>query len=221
MKAIMQHCWISLAFLLCLSLFVSSGNVIGAVPSLSGAYWIMPVPADQSTGKVTQTETSIGVVGYIPGDCYGAYPTIACSSGYWDLRAKHFLSFDFYANEFWQGDLKDHTGFSVIIVDSTGGVWNPSEESACDLSLSYGHAVTLKDGTVMRVADSTTPQHFVVDLASLGVPLGHVTQLIWSLRPGMKGIDCSYSISNIELSSTVSVEVADWSQTITWRCIDG
>lgn len=189
------------SFAVCLTLFLLPCDV-GYVPAcLPSGYWVMPVPADASTGKVTQAETAIGVVGFIPGDCYGAYPTVACSGGSWDLRGTPFLAFDFYASEFWQGDLLDHTGFSVIVVDASGGVWNPSEESACDLSLTYGHAVTLKDGTVMRVADSSIPVHYVLDLRTFGVPLNHISQIIWSIRPGMKGISCNYSISGIGLST--------------------
>jgi hypothetical protein len=171
---------------------------------LTGKYWLMPVPADQSTGKVTQTENANGVTGYIPGDCYGAYPTIANKNGYpyWDLRETPYLSFDIYVDEFWQGDLQDHTGLSVIVLDATNNGWNPSEESACDLSTTYGHAVTLRDGSIMRVADSTAPTHYTIDLRTLNVPLNHVSQLIWSLRPGMKGIPCNYQITNVQLSSS-------------------
>ncbi len=173
-----------------------------ATPQLSGAYWITPVPADQSTGKVTQTETSSGVTGHIPGDCYGAYPSIAGKSGNWDLTSTPYLSFDVYINECWQGDLKDHTGFSVIILDNTNNGWNPSDESACDLSTTYGHAVTLSDGTIMRVANSNTPTHYTIDLRTLHVPINHISQLIWSVRPGMKGIALNYEITNIQLSSS-------------------
>ena len=173
-----------------------------ATPALNGAYWIMPVPADQSTGKVTQTETTTGVSGSIPGDCYGAYPTIADKSQTWDLTATPILSFDIYMNEFWQGDLQDHTGFSVIIIDATNNGWNPSDESACDLSTTYGHTATTGDGSIMRVANSATPTHYTIDLRTLRVPLNHISQLIWSIRPGMKGITLNYQISNIQISST-------------------
>jgi hypothetical protein len=139
--------------------------------------------ADQSTGRVTQTETSNGITGSIPGDCYGAYPTIADRNGNWDLSNTPYLSFDIYINEFWQGDLKDHTGLSVIIIDNTNNGWNPSPESRCDLSTTYGHAVTLSDGSVMRVADSSSLTHYTIDLRNLGVPLNHISQIIWSIRP--------------------------------------
>ncbi|MGD6805566.1 MAG: hypothetical protein ACQCN4_01210 [Candidatus Bathyarchaeia archaeon] len=171
---------------------------------LSGGYWITPVPADQSTGRTTQTETATGVTGYIPGDCYGAYPSIADANGYpyWDLTATPYLSFDIYIDEFWQGDLQEHTGLSVIIIDATNNGWNPSMESACDLSTTYGHSVKLADGTIMRVADSATAKHYVIDLRTLGVSLNHVSQLIWSIRPGMKGIPCNYQITNIQVSAS-------------------
>jgi hypothetical protein len=169
---------------------------------LTGQYWITPVPADQSTGRVTQTEISTGVTGSIPGDCYGAYPTIADNKGNWDLTATPILSFDISINEFWQGDLQDHTGLSIIIVDATNNGWNPSDESACDLSTTYGHAATTGDGSIMRVADSAAPTHYTIDLRTLGVPINHISQLIWSIRPGMKGITVNYQISNIAVSST-------------------
>ncbi|MCW3999403.1 MAG: hypothetical protein NWE93_04105 [Candidatus Bathyarchaeota archaeon] len=201
----------SIAICLCALFLVSALTTLvmaqAASTPLSGGYWIMPVPADQSTGKVTQTELSNGVTGYIPGDCYGAYPTIANKNGYpyWDLTNTPYLSFDIYINEFWQGDLKDHTGLSVIILDATNNGWNPSLESRCDLSTTYGHAVTLKDGSVMRVADSSSPTHYTIDLRNLGVPLNHIAQLVFSVRPGMKGIGLSYEITNVQLSSSGGV----------------
>jgi hypothetical protein len=171
---------------------------------LNGGYWITPVPADQSTGRVTQTVTTDAVTGSIPGDCYGAYPTIADKGQIWDLTATPILSFDIYMNEFWQGDLQDHTGFSVIILDATNNGWNPSDESACDLSTTYGHAATTSDGSIMRVANSAAPTHYTIDLRTLGVPINHISQLIWSIRPGMKGITVNYQITNIQISDSAA-----------------
>jgi hypothetical protein len=200
-KKILKPLAICLSALFVISMLSMLAMSQAATPSLSGAYWIMPVPADKSTGKVTQTETSTGVSGSIPGDCYGAYPTIADKGQYWDLTATPILSFDIYIDQFWQGDLQDHTGFSVIIVDQGNG-WNPSDESKCDLSTTYGHTTTSRDGSIMRVANSAAPTHYTVDLRTLGVPLNHISQLIWSIRPGMQGVTLNYQISNIQLSST-------------------
>jgi hypothetical protein len=173
---------------------------------LNGGYWITPVPADQSTGRVTQTVTTDAVTGSIPGDCYGAYSTIADRNGnpYWDLTATPILSFDISINEFWQGDLKDHTGLSIIIIDQANNGWNPSDESACDLSTTYGHAATTSDGSIMRVANSAAPTHYTIDLRTLGVPINHISQLIWSIRPGMKGITVNYQITNIQISDSAA-----------------
>jgi hypothetical protein len=175
---------------------------------LTGQYWITPVPADQSTGRVTQTQITGGVSGSIPGDCYGAYPTIADKTGNWDLTATPILSFDISINEFWQGDLQDHTGLSVIIVDQTHNAWNPSDESACDLSTTYGHAATSTDGSIMRVANSAAPTHYTIDLRTLVVPLSHISQLVWSIRPGMKGVTVNYQITNIQVSDSATTAPA-------------
>jgi hypothetical protein len=193
-------CFTALFIVSMLSMLAMSQAAVD--PLSNGGYWITPVPADQSTGRVTQTIISNGVTGSIPGDCYGAYPSIANKNGNWDLTSTPYLSFDIYISEYWQGDLDEHTGFSVIIVDNTNNGWNPSLESACDLSTTYGHTVKLSDGTIMRVADSTTPVHYSIDLRTLHVPINHISQLDWSVRPGMKGYTLNYQITNIQLSAT-------------------
>jgi hypothetical protein len=125
------------------------------------------------------------------------------------------LSFDISINEFWQGDLQDHTGLSIIIVDATNNGWNPSDESACDLSTTYGHTAASRDGLTMRVANSATPIHYTIDLRTLKVPLNHISQLVWSIRPGMQGITVNYQITNIQVSDSATTAPAPTPTTTT------
>lgn len=160
---------------------------------LNGAYWLMPVPADQSTGRITQTEISNGVSGYIPGDCYGAYPTLTRDNPYFNLSATPYLSMDIYASECSQ--------LYIIIVDQSNGGWTGFQWDITDL---YGHGIQLGDSSPMRVANSATPQHFEVDMRQAGLPLDNIGRISVNVVPGMKGIPCNYTVTNIAVSASSS-----------------
>ena len=76
---------ISKPFAIFLSIFfvVSIVSVLAILPAqaatdpLSGAYWLNPVPADQSTGRVTQSILSNGVSGYHPRRLLRRLPNIS------------------------------------------------------------------------------------------------------------------------------------------------
>lgn len=160
-----------------------------ATDPLSTGYWLMPVPADQSTGKVIQSEITGGVAGYIPGDCYGAYPTWQAPNPHFNLASTPILSMDVYVDACWQ--------LYIIVVDQSRG-WNPY---GWEITQQYGHTEKIHDGSTMRVADSNASTHFTVDLRSANIPLDKIGRIQVNIVPGMKEVPSNYRITNLSVSA--------------------
>jgi hypothetical protein len=175
------------ALLISVAICLNFGTVKSQTTELTGETWVTPVPADQGTGQVIQTEISGGVEGFIPEGVYGAYPSYDNQDG-WDLTDTPIVGMDIWCNQAYM--------IEILVLDRS---WNQAEY---DVTLLYGESARSPDGQWdIRIDNTTTPKHFSFDISSSGINLEDITRVCVNFQTGLLGFATNYTVTNITVGS--------------------